>query len=483
MFDVFVEECVGSPDLALDERLRANELEFRRLTAERAALVSVIEHRGAFGDEHRSMAGYLRAAVNVADGTVSRDRKLARLVAAHPEVGAALWSGHISADHALQIARVQSNRRVRDLLGLVVRVLVDLAEHSSHGEFETEITNLIAGLDQDGAFADTADAVVGRRASVVEVGGTLVVSAHGGDPVQAAQLQTVFDVFAEAEYRMDVERRREAHGDDAELHPLPRTHTQRGFDALAAIFATAYATAVDLGTAANPGDAPSGPRLPEQVVNLIVDDQTAHDTLAHAGIVLPNGNTLELGDSGLPVDEPALLDGLAGELVDDPEAFLARRCETPNGSPIHPTIILRSLLTGHVRRVVLDSRRVVIDYGTKQRLFAGLARQAAMLLARTCEFPGCTLPAAWSQVDHNHEWHLGGRTDQENGNVGCGHHNRTKHRQRWRTRRDRRGRAYTMRDDGTVILPVGERPPDLSIDEHTELARQRVRDLIAHTAA
>lgn len=481
-FESSVEECIGSADVVLDERLRANELELRRLAAERAVLVGVLEHRGSFRDEHRSMAGYLRATVNTSDATMSRDRKLGRMLIEFPQVGNALSAGHISVDNALQIARVQANRRIRDLLPVVVAVLVELAEHCSHREFETQVTHLIAQLDQDGAFADTVDAVEGRRASVAEVGGMLVVAAHGGDAVQAAQLQAVFDAFADAEHRRDLARRRELHGDDAELHPLPRTHAQRSFDALVAIFATAYATAVDAGTATAPGDGACGGRLPETVVNLLVDDGSAHETLAHAGIVLPGGDQLELGESGLPVDEASLLDGLAGELVDDPEAFLARRCESPNGSPIHPQVVLRALLTGHVRRVVLDSRGVVIDYGTKQRLFTGLARQAAMLLARTCEFPGCTMPADWSQVDHNHEWADGGRTDQDNGNIGCGHHNRTKHRRRWRTRRDQRGRAYTIRADGTIILPVGERPPDLSIDEQTQLARRRLRDLVAGAA-
>jgi hypothetical protein len=469
MFESFIEECVGEPDASLDERLRVNELELRRLLAERAALVGVIEHRGTFRDEHRSMAGYLRATVNTSDGAVSRDRRLARLLNEYPQVGEALWAGHVSVDHVVQIGRVQSNRRIRDWLPVVVPVLVDLAEHQSHREFEIEVSKLIARLDQDGAFDDTADAVEGRRASVVEVGGQLVVSAHGGDPVQAARLQAVFDRFVEAEYRADLARRRELHGDDAELHPLPRTHAQRTFDALVAIFAAAHAS-------------PEGRSLPEVVVNVIVDDQTVHETLVHAAVVLPNGDHLELGESGLPVDEASLLDGLAGELVDDPEAFLARRCETPNGWPVHPSVILRALLTGHVRRVVLDSRGVVIDYGTKQRLFTGLARQAAMLLARTCEFPGCTMPANWSQVDHNHEWADGGRTDQDNSNIECTLHNLDKHRRRWRTRRDRRGRAYTIRADGTIILPVGERPPDLSIDEQHERIRHRLRDLLGEAA-
>ncbi|MFP5488356.1 MAG: DUF222 domain-containing protein [Acidimicrobiia bacterium] len=474
MFADVVEELVGTPDAALDDRLRANELELRRLMAERAALVAVSEHRGVFTTHHRSMAGYLRATVNCSTNTANRDRKLGRLLVDHPCVGDTLAAGHISVDHALEIARFQNNPRIRDVLGpgvgAVIDVLVDLAEHSSHSDFAHEITGLIAKLDQDGAFADLRDAVDGRRGRVAEVGGEVVITATGGDPIQAAHMTAIFQAFCDAEYRADVEARRAQFGDDAALHPLPRTAAQRGFDALFSIFAAAYAS-------------PDGRRLPDLVTNLVVDDRSAHETLATAGIVLPSGDQLDLDDDGDIVDETALLTDLAHELADDPEAFLTRRCETANGTPVHTSVILRALLTGHVRRVVLDSRGVVIDYGTKQRLFTGLARQAAMLLTRTCEYPGCEHPATWSQIDHNTEWASGGRTDQDNSNVVCKFHNLDKHRQRWRTRRDPRGRAYTIRADGTIVLPVGERPPDLSIDEQTELARARLRDLTTTTAA
>ena len=415
-------------------------------------------------------AGYLRATVNCSSATAARDRRLGRLLVAHPAVGEALTAGHISVDHALQIARVQSNPRVRGLLPVVVDVLVDLAEHSSHHELEQRIGDLIAQLDQDGAFDDLTDSADGRRGRVVEVGGELVVSATGGDPTQAARMVAIFDAFTDAEYRKDVAARRELHGDDAELHPLPRTAAQRGFDALLTIFAAAYAS-------------PDGRRLPELVVNLVADTRSAHEALATAGIVLPNADQVALDDDGDILDEAALLTDLADELAERPEAFLDRRCETAGGSPVHPSVILRAMLTGHVRRVVLDSRGVVIDYGTKQRLFTGLARQAAMLLMRTCELPGCTMPAAWSEVDHNVEWADGGRTDQRNRNIGCSFHNVRKHRERWRTRRDQRGRTYTIRADGTIILPVGERPPDLSVDEQTDLARQRLRDLVTDRTA
>jgi hypothetical protein len=46
-------------------------------------------------------------------------------------------------------------------------------------------------------------------------------------------------------------------------------------------------------------------------------------------------------------------------------------------------------------------------------------------------------------------------------------------------RRDRHGRAYTLKPDGTIILPVGERPPDLTDDELTEHIHKRINTLIA----
>ena len=464
MFEGLLDECVGLTDAELDERLRANELAGRRLAAERAALVAVIEHRGSFRDEHRTMSGYLRATLNASSAAASQDRKLARLLSDHPLVGEEVLAGHVSVDHARQIERIHANPRIRDVLPVVVEVFVDLAEHTSHREFAAEIDQFIQLVDQDGAFADLASAGEGRSASVCDVGGTVGMSASGGGPVDAAQMVAVFEAFVEGEFRRDVDARRAEFGDDAESHPLPRTSAQRRFDALTAIFAAAAAS-------------PDGRALPEPTVHIVIDDQTAHETLAHAGIVLPNGNQIDLDDDGAIADPGELLGGLVDELADHPEAFLDRRCETSTGVKIHPSVVLRSLLTGHVRRVVVDSQGTVIDYGTKQRLFTGAARNAAMLLADVCSHPGCETPARFCQVDHDLEWSDGGRTDQRNARITCGHDNRNKHRKRWRTRRDQRGRPYTVRPDGSIILAVGERPPDLAIDQLNEAIRTRAAAL------
>lgn len=454
-------------DTELAERLRDNELALRRLTAERAAILATIEHRHLWAAEHRSMAAYLRATTNCSTGTANRDRRRAHLLHLHPTLAAAVRNGHIAPDQLDQITRITTNPRIRHLLPTIVDVLTDLAEHTSHHEFNTRITQLIALLDDDGTYTDLTDHLQHRHAHVIEIGGQLRITAHGGDAVQAAQIQAIFEHFVDLEHRNDLDTRRRQHGDHADQHPLPRSHPQRCFDALTAIFRAAHA---------NPG----GGTAPRTIVNIVVDAHTVHDTLTHAGITLPDNRTIVLDHDGHPQHpDPTPTRALIADLVADPDIIRTRRCSTTNGTPVHPSLLLRSLLTDHVRRVVIDSRSVVTDLGHTRRLFTGNARQAALLLATTCQFPGCTQPARWSQIDHNHEHHRGGATDQHNANTACAHHNRLKHRRHWTTRRDPHGRPYTRQPDGTIILPIGERPPDLTPHDLEHIARERACQLTA----
>jgi hypothetical protein len=465
MFADVLDAAVSMTDDDVDAALRATELEVRDLAARRAALVAVAGHRRLYATEgHRSMPAYLRASVNTGGGDITRDRKLARLVDRLPSVGEALIAGHISVAHALELDRVQANPRIGHVFEVVAPALIDVAEHSSYDEFRDRITEFVNLVDVDGAFADLASDVEHRTARVSDVDGTLDVVAAGGHPLTAARVAAIFQGFVEAEFRRDVADRAAEHGDDAEQHPLPRTAGQRRFDALVAIFDAAAGS-------------PEGASAPIPTVHVIVDDQTLDDTFSRVGITLPNGNVVD-GDEFVG-DDDTMLDTLVDELQSDPQAFLSRRCETSSGSKIHPIVALQAALTGHIRRVVVDSAGTVIDYGSQQRLFSGSARAAALLLARWCAHPGCRLAASLCEVDHNDEWHAGGRTDQRNSNIECKPHNRFKHRRRWTTRRDGCGRVYTLRDDGTIVLPVGERPPDLSADEMARIARARLAALCA----
>ena len=258
--------------------------------------------------------------------------------------------------------------------------------------------------------------------------------------------------YVDAEYRRDVEARRAEHGPDGDGVPLPRTDAQRRFDALVAIFRAAN-------SATEPG-------LPAKaVVNVLIDAHTFGQMLEAAGLAsgaTPDGRRVD-PFTGLADPDALLRDLLPAELLTGDQAT-ERRCETRSGAQLHPHDVLRACLSGVIRRAVVDTDGTIVDRGRERRVFTGAAREAARLLVRHCEHPGCELPAEFCQVDHDLEWWNDGRTDQANSRVKCGPHNRHKHRERWRTTRGINRHGYTMRADGTIVLPVGADPPDLPLD-------------------
>ena len=183
-------------------------------------------------------------------------------------------------------------------------------------------------------------------------------------------------------------------------------------------------------------------------INLLVDQYTWEEHLARHGF----------GAAPDPRDEPA-----------------ERRCETDTGTPVLPDDVVHAALDGYVRRVVLDSSSRVIDYGRARRLFTGAARDAAKLLARRCDIPGCTVKTRYTQVDHNREWVRDrGSTDVANALNNCGPQNRHKSQRRLRASRTESGTLNWYRADGTEMAPVGRRhvPDEDDIDAiwHTPMS-------------
>ena len=342
--------------------------------------------------------------------------------------------------------------------------LLDHAEHLPYRDFVVCTERFVTMADADGAHDQRDDAVEHRDARVTDVAGMLDLAAHGGDGLVTAEMIAIHRRFTEAEYRADTDARTAEHGGDAEQHPLQRTARQRRFDALVAIFRAAAASGA-VGPPAEP------------MVNIVIDAHTWAQLLIDAGLSTCSGLDGEAVDPFTGLCRPA---DLISELTDGPSGLSERRCETTAGVPLHPHDVLRAALAGHVRRAIIDSDGVVIDLGRRRRLFTGAARAAAKLLVRHCEHPGCDLPADFCDVDHADEWSGGGPTDQANARLRCGAHNTMKSRRRWSSRRATDGRTYTIRSDGTLILPVGARPPtfpddDDDLDDSVEIVRQATR--------
>ncbi len=422
-----VDAYVGMSADELDGELQAIELERRRLEARMAAAVAVGEAKGVGGrDEHRSIKGYLRGTLGLSGVEAFRLVRRARLIDTVPEFGEAWFTGRIATSRIDTLANVRANPRCGGRLGEFADLLLDHAEHLEHSDFDIVMGEWEQHADPDGAFDETSAALRDRDTTVHAGERGIELHAHGGDPLQAAEMAAIFDRYVEAEFDKDVAARRDRYGDDAKLHSLPRTAAQRRSDALYQLFVVANAGA----------EAGLGPVAPATCVDIIFDAATFGETLARHGFV----DT----DDPFGVGDVSLLD---------------RTCRTATGAVVDPDAALRAALTGHVRRVLVDSASVVIDQGTKSRLFTGNARVAAMLLATTCYHPGCQVPARFCDVDHLDEHHRGGRTDQHNAGVGCNPHNRAKHRRRFGARRAANGRVYTIRPDGTPMTMVRERPP------------------------
>ena len=419
---------VGSlDDLSDDEltqRFRALELQMRAAEAELAAITAEVDRRVSWQvDGHRSIKGWLKANANWSNEQDGRRRRMARLVDTIPDAGTALSGGHIGVAQADELARLRANPRCGDRLADDAELLLEHAEQLSYEEFRvcTRRWELLA--DVDGAHRDRDRNVEQRTALVTELNGAVHVSASGGSALQAAELEAIFQRFVEREFERDVAARTEMYGPDAPAALLPRTDAQRRFDAAVEIFRAADRAGVGSGK-------PS-----EVTINVLVDQLSFELSLHHQGLI------------------PEPTDVVEPELRD-------RRCQTDTGIPLTPIDITQAALHCHVRRVVMNPAGVVTDLGRRQRLFTGGARDAAKLMATRCEHLGCNVSVTATEVDHAAEWvRHNGHTAPDNATNTCRTHNRAKHRLGITVSRSRDGYLVHRRRDGSVIAPVGRRPP------------------------
>ncbi len=442
MFAEIVDRVGALDDAALTSRLREIELEQRRLEAELAAVVAEAERRRLHEAEaNRTVRTWLRAHTNWSGAQATQRIRLGRLVADLPAVGESLAAGHVGVAQVHELARARANPRCGDQLGSVIDVLLDHCEHLGYDDARTCVRRWETLADLDGAHRDRAVSVEARTALVGPLGAGVVVSASGGSAVEAAEMAAVFESYVEAELRRDVADRDARSGLEVSGAGLPRTGAQRSFDALLAIF-----------RAAGQHGAEGATRPVPTVVNLIGDVSTFESALAAHGLVDPTAS------------------GVASDLTE-------RRCETAAGVPLLPDDLVRHALTGHVRRVVVDSAGVVVDWGRKRRLFTGPAREAATLLVRRCQRPGCGVAAGQAEVDHRRAWADHGPTDQDNAGVLCRFDNRAKHRLALTVRRTADGYLNWRDRDGRPLAPVGRRllPDEADIER---AIRRRVAALV-----
>jgi Domain of unknown function (DUF222)/HNH endonuclease len=81
--------------------------------------------------------------------------------------------------------------------------------------------------------------------------------------------------------------------------------------------------------------------------------------------------------------------------------------------------------------MVLGTKSLPLDVGRKYRLVKPQQRRALIARDRGCAFPGCCMPARWTDAHHIRHWIDGGSTDMANLVLLCRRHHRLLHHSEW----------------------------------------------------
>ncbi len=292
----------------------------------------------------------------------------------------ALAGGQVGVAQTRLMARIAANPRINpEVLTAGVWNLMADAMDISAIEFERRALTFEALADPIGAANKTERSHQQRNAMMhqnTDNGWALHASF---DEVGGPEFLEIFSHYVDREFNRDWAHAVKRVGDgNVDVTTLARTEAQRRADALLEMARAAAAC-------------PPDRERPLPTVNFLIDASTAQAA----------------ADS---------------ELL-DPADYRDVTSRTDRGNQVNPNAIIGVSLWALIRRVVLDSKRVVIDLGRTQRLFTGHARQAVMLLETTCIWPGCDHPHSWCHADHLTSWSARGPTNPNNGAPLCARHN------------------------------------------------------------
>ncbi|KQW05840.1 hypothetical protein ASC66_12890 [Leifsonia sp. Root4] len=94
-------------------------------------------------------------------------------------------------------------------------------------------------------------------------------------------------------------------------------------------------------------------------------------------------------------------------------------------APISMASVEQFICAGGQQHVVIGPDGTINAIGNNDRLFNATQRRAISLRDGGCIIPGCSIPAAWSEIHHVKEHHGGGETETCNGVLLCWFHHHT----------------------------------------------------------
>lgn len=135
------------------------------------------------------------------------------------------------------------------------------------------------------------------------------------------------------------------------------------------------------------------------------------------GVAAPEGTTLtDKAKIQVTIDHQALAGKVSGGGT------------TTTGQRLSPGTIRRLACDAQIIPIVLGGPSEPLDVGATRRLFTPAQRKAVHLRDKGCSFPGCTMPASWTDLHHVIHWIFGGATDLSNAAALCRRHHVIVHR-------------------------------------------------------
>lgn len=127
---------------------------------------------------------------------------------------------------------------------------------------------------------------------------------------------------------------------------------------------------------------------------------------------------------------PGLEHGLIAELADPTK--LSSSAQLPHAGPISARRLRHLACDADLIPIVLGTDNRVTDLGRSHRLVTPALRRALIARDGGCLFPGCAIPATWTEAHHLLEWYAGGVTSLDNLVLLCSHHHHAVHTGVWR---------------------------------------------------
>ena len=102
-----------------------------------------------------------------------------------------------------------------------------------------------------------------------------------------------------------------------------------------------------------------------------------------------------------------------------------------SGTLLAPETVRRLACDATIIPTVLGVAGTVVDLGMDVRLFTAAQIKRLWLRDRHCTYPGCTMPAQWTDAHHLTHWADGGPSDLDNAALLCERHHTIVHTRRY----------------------------------------------------